>query len=147
METLNPCRFCSEVPTDNPSTPSITCCNHTSPKDRWNGHNPLFNVHPSITFGDYIKAARQKLGMQQKDLAEQLGISNQYMNDLERDRRNPPDDDKMQALARLLNLDSDLLYWHAQRWPPDIQAKAHTIDDLNTIRDAFQVMRGALRIF
>ena len=38
----NPCRFCGRIPDPSPiGLVSITCCNHTSPKDRWNGHNPI----------------------------------------------------------------------------------------------------------
>jgi transcriptional regulator with XRE-family HTH domain len=49
-----------------------------------------------MAFGQIISEARKKKGLSQKQLAEKIKkengkpISPQYLNDLERDRRNPP---------------------------------------------------------
>lgn len=50
------------------------------------------------TFGRAIADARKKIGLTQKELAaqaigeEEIAISPQYLNDIERDRRSPSSD-------------------------------------------------------
>ena len=43
-----------------------------------------------MTFGEWVAARRQEIGWKQKDLAEQVGLSPQYVSDIEHDRRVPP---------------------------------------------------------
>lgn len=61
-----------------------------------------------MTFGEAIVEARRVLGLTQKDLAERVGISPQYLNDIERDRRVPPHDTRV-ALAKHTTIDLDYL--------------------------------------
>ena len=79
------------------------------------------------TFGAYISAARKKLGLSQKQLAEKIereeggSISPQYLNDIEHDRRSPSSDHMIQQFARVLNIGTDYLYYLAGRVPADVR--------------------------
>ena len=79
------------------------------------------------TFGMYISASRKKLGLSQKQLAEEIereeggSISPQYLNDIEHDRRSPSSDHMIQQFARVLNIGADYLYYLAGRVPADVR--------------------------
>ena len=69
-----------------------------------------------MTFGQTIAEARKKRGVSQRELALKVlkedgtPISPQYLNDIKRDRRNPPGDHLLEQLTGALNLDEDYLY-------------------------------------
>ena len=79
------------------------------------------------TFGTHIGAARKKMGLSQKQLAEKIereeggSISPQYLNDIEHDRRSPSSDHMIQQFARVLNIGPDYLYYLAGRVPADVR--------------------------
>jgi transcriptional regulator with XRE-family HTH domain len=81
-----------------------------------------------VTFGQYITQARKARLMSQKELAERIKkedgapISPQYLNDIEHDRRNPPQAYILEQLAAILDLDADALSAMAGQLPADIQA-------------------------
>lgn len=81
------------------------------------------------TFGSAITAARKALGLSQKQLASEIikedgePISPQYLNDIERDRRNAPSQHLILEFARVLKLNADYLFALAQAWPQDIAEK------------------------
>lgn len=84
----------------------------------------------SITFGSYIAEARKRLEMSQKDLAasilreeEEQPISPQYLNDIERDRRNPTSDHLIQQFANVLKIDADYLHYLAGKLPEEIRQR------------------------
>ena len=71
--------------------------------------------YEKMTFGSYIADARKKLQMSQKELATRIlreedgeSISPQYINDIERDRRNPTSDHLIQQFAKVLKIDGSL---------------------------------------
>lgn len=74
-----------------------------------------------VTFGTFIRDVREGHGDTQKYVAEQIGVSPQYMNDIELDRRNPPSDEKIGYLASVLNIRPDELFVLANRIPPDLR--------------------------
>jgi transcriptional regulator with XRE-family HTH domain len=82
------------------------------------------------TFGQVIREARKLVGLTQKAVAEQLQrgdgrkVLPPYLNDLEHDRRYPPEDPVIEQLATILNLSSDVLYFYARRVPPDVRHDA-----------------------
>jgi len=83
-----------------------------------------------ITFGGYIAEARKKLKMSQKELAARIKreedgepISPQYLNDIERDRRNPSSDHLIQQFANALDLSADYLNYLAGKLPDDLRQK------------------------
>src|ERR1700730_6665107 len=90
------------------------------------------------TFGYIISEARKKVGLSQKQLAALIkkengeAISPQYLNDIEHDRRNPPNEFIIKQLAARLGLDKDFLLFVSGALPEDIRkiglAKPETID-------------------
>jgi transcriptional regulator with XRE-family HTH domain len=90
----------------------------------------MANKPEAITFGGYIAEARKKLEMSQKDLAAKIlreedeqPISPQYLNDIERDRRNPTSDHLIQQFAKVLKIDADYLNYLAGKLPDEIRQK------------------------
>ena len=78
-------------------------------------------------FGKIILEQRKKLQISQKDLAALIkkddgsSISPQYLNDIERGRRNPPPEYIIKQLAVKLNLTEDYLFYLAGKLPSDIE--------------------------
>jgi transcriptional regulator with XRE-family HTH domain len=98
-----------------------------------------------LTFGRYIADARKKLQMSQKELASQIlreedeePISPQYLNDIERDRRNPSSDHLIQQFAKVLKIDADYLSYLAGKLPEEIRRKNLSED---AVKAAFLVFR------
>lgn len=98
-----------------------------------------------VTFGRYIADARKKLQMSQKELASQIlreeddePISPQYLNDIERDRRNPSSDHLIQQFAKVLKIDADYLSYLAGKLPEDIRRKNLSED---AVKAAFLAFR------
>ncbi len=100
-----------------------------------------------MTFGQIISANRKKHGLSQKDLAQLVvkedgsPISPQYLNDIERDRRNAPPEYLIGRLAAVLQLDSDYLYYLAGQIPEDLRAGGHSQEK---VQEAFVAFRRAL---
>lgn len=101
-----------------------------------------------MTFGQAISSARKQLGLSQKDLAARVikadgnAISPQYLNDLERDRRNPPSDYLLAQVAAALDLPRDYVYYLAGRYPEGV----HDINyDIEAVQEAFGAFRRVLR--
>lgn len=74
----------------------------------------------NTSFGDRLSNARAKAGLTQKQLAMRVGVSPQYLNDIEHDRRNPPSERVMDEISWALNIDTDILCLWAGVIPPDI---------------------------
>ena len=79
-----------------------------------------------MTFGKLISERRQEKGLSQKGLASLLKkedggtISPQYLNDIERGRRNPPPEYLLKQLAKHLDWEFDYLVYLAGKLPEDI---------------------------
>lgn len=80
-----------------------------------------------MTFGKTISEARKRVDMSQRELAARVvkedgrPISPQYLNDIERDRRNPPSDFMIEQFAALLDVPGDVLYHQAGEVPRDLR--------------------------
>ncbi len=100
-----------------------------------------------MTFGQTIARARKKRGVSQRELAMRVvkedgaPISPQYLNDIERDRRNPPGDHLLEQLARALDLDKDYLYFLAGKLPSDMRAGSR---NPKQVAEAFKAFRRTL---
>ncbi|MBA2713350.1 MAG: helix-turn-helix transcriptional regulator [Rubrobacteraceae bacterium] len=101
-----------------------------------------------MTFGKTISEARKRMNMSQRELAQRVvkedggAISPQYLNDIERDRRNPPSDFMIEQLAELLNVPRDVLYHQAGEVPRDLrEAEA----DEERVVEAWTAFRRAWR--
>lgn len=81
---------------------------------------------PTQKLGPTVQAARQKLGLSLRQLGERLRkddgttFSPQYINDIERGRRMPPDDLLLQ-IATVLGLDAQLVLQLTGREPPEFK--------------------------
>src|SRR5216683_5945795 len=78
------------------------------------------------TFGQVIVEARKAAGLTHKAVAERLcrgdgrKVLPPWLNDLEHDRRYPPENAVIEQLAELLHISADILYFYARRVPGDI---------------------------
>lgn len=101
-----------------------------------------------MTFGQVISDARKKANLSQKELAARVKkedgqpISPQYLNDIERDRRNPPSDFLIEQFAAILNIPSEVLYFQAGELPADIK---DTEADNEHVVKAFKAFRKSLK--
>ncbi len=99
------------------------------------------------SFGAYLADARKKVGLSQKDLALRIlkedgsPISPQYLNDIERDRRNPPNEHLLNQFASELNLSLDYLHYLAGQLPKDLQ----NVHEPEKIKEAFKAFRKTLK--
>ena len=100
-----------------------------------------------MTFGQTIARARKKRGVSQRELAMRVvkedgaPISPQYLNDIERDRRNPPGDHLLEQLASELDLDKDYLYFLAGKLPSDMRSGSR---NPKQVAEAFKAFRRKL---
>jgi hypothetical protein len=85
------------------------------------------------TFGQFIATAIKQDGKP---------ISVQYLNDIEHGRRGAPPDYVLVQLAKLLRVPLDILYFRAERLPPDIRKGA--ISDQQAAA-AYRALRRELR--
>lgn len=80
-------------------------------------------------FGDYIAARRKALKLTQKEVAARVKkedgskISDQYLNDVEHERRKAPPDQLLEQIGLALNIPADVLYFLAERMPPDVKLR------------------------
>ena len=78
----------------------------------------------SNNFGSYIRKARIKAGLGQRELARLVGISAPYLNDLEHSKRKAPSNEILLSLKVKLNLNeekfNDLAGISKHSLPPDI---------------------------
>jgi len=102
----------------------------------------------SMTFGKFLSDARKNENLSQKELAARikkedgLTISPQYLNDIERDRRNPPSEYILKQFAKVLNLKLDVVYYWADRMPADVKSSNDVGDD--RVVAAYKAFRKAL---
>jgi transcriptional regulator with XRE-family HTH domain len=101
-----------------------------------------------VAFGEVIAEARKKLDLTQKELATRIRkedgepISPQYLNDLERNRRNPPSELLIREFARELRLPEEYLLYVAGTFPEDARDSAATPEQVEA---AFRAFRRTLR--
>jgi transcriptional regulator with XRE-family HTH domain len=101
-----------------------------------------------MTFGQTIAAARKELGISQRELASRVikedgvPISAQYLNDIERGRRNPPGEHLLEQFAKELDLDNDYLFFLSGKLPSDMR-NADTSP--KKVQEAFKAFRRTMR--
>jgi transcriptional regulator with XRE-family HTH domain len=103
------------------------------------------------TFGQVIAAARKGVRISQKELAARIlkedgtPISPQYLNDLERDRRNPPAEAMLRQFAAELGLAPEYLSFVAGQLPGDLRRLGAAGESPERVAAAFQAFRRALK--
>jgi transcriptional regulator with XRE-family HTH domain len=99
----------------------------------------------NLTFGKYIADARKKRSLSQKDLASRIlredgeAISPQYLNDIERNRRQPSSDHLIRQFAQVLGVEADYLHYLAGKFPDEIRRRNLSESE---VAQAFQAFRG-----
>ncbi len=99
------------------------------------------------TFGQVIVDARKAASLTQKAVAERLRRADgrrvlpPWLNDLEHDRRYPPENPVIEQLAQVLNVSTDFLYFHARRLPANIEGDF----DEGSIEAAYRAFRNELQ--
>ena len=98
--------------------------------------------------GKLITTRRKQLGLQQKQLAARLknrdekALSATYLNYIESGRGLPPDY-LLEQIAANLKLPPEVLYFWAQRMPPDVVPTEYI--DADHIMAAFRLFQAALK--
>jgi transcriptional regulator with XRE-family HTH domain len=101
------------------------------------------------TFGTIVAEARRAIGMSQKELASRLkkedgqAISPQYLNDVERDRRNPPSEHLIGQIAEALKVSKDVLCLAAGTVSNDLKKMATSQPE--RVEEAFKAFRKAVK--
>ena len=62
------------------------------------------NDEQNITFGKFVANKRKSREITLRGLAADLGIAPAYMSDIEKDRRYPPDKNKLDEIAKTLSM-------------------------------------------
>jgi transcriptional regulator with XRE-family HTH domain len=102
-----------------------------------------------MTFGQAIASARRAKQLSQKQLAALIikedgaPISPQYLNDIERDRRNPTGDYLIGQFARILAVPEEYFYYLAHAIPPKYREDAP--NDPTRIQEAFEAFARSYR--
>lgn len=103
----------------------------------------------SMTFGQAIASARKNKQLSQKQLAQLIvkedgkSISPQYLNDIERDRRNPHSDVLIGQFARILEVPEEYFYYLAHEIPPKYRDEAP--NNPFRIQEAFEAFARSYR--
>lgn len=64
-------------------------------------------MNANANFGEYIARKRVEKGITLRKMADMLGCSAPFLSDVERDRRNPFEMDKLERLSQILGLDPE----------------------------------------
>jgi transcriptional regulator with XRE-family HTH domain len=100
------------------------------------------------TFGQVLRDARKKAGLTQRELAARLKredgrpVDPPYLNAVEHDHRRPPEDFIVEQMAKIVGISPDVLYFHANRQPPDVKTEA----DQERVEAAYRAFRKALGV-
>jgi len=103
-----------------------------------------------MSFGQIIVDARRKARISQKQLAARIKkedgtqISPQYLNDIERDRRNPPSEYLIRQFAKELALAEEYLILAAGTLPSELRARLTDSDPKSVVR-AFRAFRKNIK--
>jgi transcriptional regulator with XRE-family HTH domain len=94
------------------------------------------------TIGGYIRIARRKLGITERELAVLMNVTFKDVSQVENNRITP-DDDLIERFAESLSLSTDVLYFLAGRLPLDLRIQTLNV---NRVRAAFNAMRLTLEV-
>jgi transcriptional regulator with XRE-family HTH domain len=71
-------------------------------------------------FGAFIRREREGKGIGLREMARMIEVSPTYLSFVERDAMRPPAEDKVEVIAKILNLDADDLLARAGRLSSEI---------------------------
>ena len=102
-----------------------------------------------MTFGRAISEGRKSKQLSQKQLASMIlkddgnPISPQYLNDIERDRRNPPGEYLINQFSKILEIPDEYLYFLAHEIPPKYRQVSPSSP--RQVQQAFQAFARSYR--
>ena len=102
-----------------------------------------------MTFGQAIAEARKSRQLSQKQLASMISkddgspISPQYLNDIERDRRNPPGEHLISQFAKVLETPEEYFFFLAHEIPPKYRQVASS--NPTQVQEAFEAFARSYR--
>ena len=73
-----------------------------------------------LKFGAFIRREREAREIQLRDMAKKIEVSPTYLAKVERDEFTPPTEDKVRAIAQIIECDTDELLVMAWRMPSDL---------------------------
>jgi len=65
------------------------------------------NKNVEQSFGEFIASKREEKKITLREMARLLKITPPYLSDIEKDRRNPPDKEKLNSIALILSLSEE----------------------------------------
>lgn len=65
------------------------------------------NKNVEQSFGEFIASKREEKKITLREMARLLKITPPYLSDIEKDRRNPPDKEKLDSIALILSLSEE----------------------------------------
>jgi HTH-type transcriptional regulator, competence development regulator len=71
-------------------------------------------------FGAFVRRKREEKEIGLREMAKKIGVSPTYLSKIERDEFTPPTEDKVRAIAQIIECDPDQLLAMAGRVPADI---------------------------
>ena len=71
-------------------------------------------------FGEFVRREREAKGIGLREMAKMIGVSPTYLSKVERDEFPPPVEDKVRAIAKIINCDADELLARAGRVSSDL---------------------------
>jgi transcriptional regulator with XRE-family HTH domain len=71
-------------------------------------------------FGAFVRRRREEKEIGLREMAKMLGVSPTYLSKVERDEFAPPIEDKVRAIAKIIECDPDRLLAMAGRVPSDL---------------------------
>lgn len=71
-------------------------------------------------FGEFVRREREAKEIGLREMAKMIGVSPTYLSKVERDEFPPPAEDKVKAIAKIINCDADELMARAGRVSSDL---------------------------
>jgi transcriptional regulator with XRE-family HTH domain len=89
-------------------------------------------------FGAFIRREREAREIGLREMAKMIGVSPTYLSKVERDEFTPPTEDKVRAIAKIIECDADDLLARAGRVSSDIAdiIKRHPVELSALLRTA-----------
>jgi ribosome-binding protein aMBF1 (putative translation factor) len=75
---------------------------------------------PGERFGAFVRREREAKEIGLREMAKMIGVSPTYLSKVERDEFPPPVEDKVKAIAKIINCDADELLARAGRVSSDL---------------------------
>jgi transcriptional regulator with XRE-family HTH domain len=73
-----------------------------------------------MKFGPFVRREREAKEIGLREMAKMIGVSPTYLSKIERDEFQPPAEDKVKAIAKIIDCDADELLARAGRVSSDI---------------------------